>query len=252
MPFKTYERFGEIDAQEIKQDLQFKREATNMKVLLFIVFLAIGTFLYIGNIIVNQFWYIEKPYAWLNRCNIQCQKVVNIHHVDQIGSCIGLTNLFNEPQQNFPVDWRLAVDDKASSLGCSGFPKTIEEIESVVQKIAEQTVQVDTKIEQKRQEVREQLSKKNERFEESMNEKTLRGYIAQSNQSTARASEMQIVMTANFWRLNPVKQEEILNTVWQKWAVIYDHRNTTETTVTIYDTENILKGTKTSLTDKAF
>lgn len=223
MPFKTFERFGEISASELELEEEIKVKHRNGMYLATAVLLSIGVFLYIGNVLFNSTEVMRD--TWLNRCDPACQSVLNVSHVGRVTSCIGLQNLFEEPQKNYPTEWKLLVDDRATFLGCSGFPKTMEEI-GASERLAKQQSSVKASAqEQKAEEIRAIVADKQGRFEESVTESTLRSYIVHSWQSGNNAAEMNIQMSANFIRLPNAKKEQIAGVIWQKWANVYNHQN---------------------------
>jgi hypothetical protein len=164
-----------------------------------------------------------RMYPWMNRCDPLCESKVNAGGLNIQTNCNALEKLFREDRSNDLFEWRLAVDDRATSLGCPNFPKDIEEIrkssEEDIRKLKEQIKQVQ---EERRLRREKEISEQPEHFARSLDDGDLLEIISNYYQDTYDENTMVVVANESWYREPCRLQKQIVQVMWQKWVNIRD------------------------------
>lgn len=164
--------------------------------------------------------YLEE-YDWLNQCNIPCQSKVDLAFLDKSTNCDALTNLYAEPHDNFAIEWGYAINDRATSLGCAGFPKTAEVVVIETKEVAKiQEQKIEAQQSSRRLKLLEELNNKQPRFATSITDGGLRQYVTDSYQDSQNQDIMIIVMTPVWEKILQRKRLQLSRAIWQKWVNI--------------------------------
>lgn len=159
-----------------------------------------------------------RTYEWLNRCDPECEKLVNVSLLDLQYNCKGLTNWYYEEGRRDIYSWQLAIDDRATFLGCPGFPKEIEQIK-------EDTQEREQKIEQQIEETRIERevaqakleSEKKQRFFMSLKSSGLGRYVVDV-QYEEGSNSIDIVVSSAWDDIQIKLRRQYAQSMWQKWA----------------------------------
>lgn len=67
----------------------------------------------------------NQAYSWLNTCDIDCERRLGANRVDWINdqTCETLPYMHGEERNENQHEWDAIINDKATSIGCEGFPK---------------------------------------------------------------------------------------------------------------------------------
>ncbi len=170
-----------------------------------------------------------RSYAWLNRCDMACEQKVNTSYLALQRHCSALDVLFSDHRHPYLFFWRLAVDDRASALGCPGFPRDLRSLRSG----AQQAGQTSKSLEEKERGEREQRmldeqSQKVMRYEQSLAEGRLLQFVSRIVQDPADPGTVTITLAPAWERLPESRRTQMQDVLWQKWAVIYSPANPTQ------------------------
>ena len=151
-----------------------------------------------------------RNFAWLNRCDVQCEDLINIQLLDLQRDCRTLNKWFYEEGRREPYSWKLAVDDRATDLGCMGFPKEIEDIDAIqdqqTQEKQEQIVQTRIEREEKLRLKQGQLQTVVEKVE----------WDPEVNSDLIR-----VTVTKRWLTMNSQIKDQYAVSIKQKWAQIH-------------------------------
>lgn len=162
-------------------------------------------------------------YNWLNQCNANCQSKVDLEFLDKSRNCEALTSLYAQPHDNFAVEWGYAINDRATSLGCPGFPKGQEQVKTETKQVAKvQAEKIDAQQSSRRQKLLEELNSKQPRFATSITDGNLGQYVADSYQDSQNEGTMIIIMTPVWENILQRKRLQLARAIWQKWVNIYN------------------------------
>jgi hypothetical protein len=186
--------------------------------------------------------YPRSP-AWLNRCDPGCARRINVSFIENLRSCEGLAKHFNDESRSDLLAWRLAIDDRASSLGCPGFPRTFSSIR--------EGVQIDTSVRLEEEETvrheREQqaldfAAQEIQRYEQSLQQGGLSQYVDRVIQDPVDRDTLYLTVN-NTWHAQPREDRlQLAEVLWQKWAVIHSLLVPTQSSVLLVDSEGALLG----------
>ena len=173
-----------------------------------------------------------RTYAWLNRCDVACEQDVNIEYLALQRQCGALTALYADDRQPQLLSWRLAVDDRASALGCEGFPHELGAIRSSVKQIEQDRGSI---VEQTRYE-REQLmldaqAQEIARYEQSLAEGKLLQFVSRIAQDPSDAGRLILTVTPAWDRLPDSQRAQMQDVLWQKWALIHSPSEPTQSRI---------------------
>ncbi len=170
--------------------------------------------------------YGAQAYAWLNRCDRDCASKVNASYLDAQRSCNALINLSTQENTQYLYEWRLAVDDRATSLGCVGFPQTLEAIHASAaetKKTLAQAEQSGRDAEQARLDAeKEQILT---RFKQSVADGQLLHLLDQAVLDSTNQNSLRVTVTEDWFQQSAALQQQVADVLWQKWAAIRSPRN---------------------------
>ncbi len=222
---------GEIQFQNINWD-NLERDATPEEVkhiekrgwaMTFAVVLAV---LSVG-IVVREMMLTQteilsvysETIPWVNRCSKACQEQVNIGYLESVDECTALQQLYDQEAENQLLNWRQAVDDRASYMGCAGFPKTQATIEEDTRIVLEkQQAQREEAIRVQVEETRKHEAAKLPRFEQAVFEGELKKFILQTERDEQNPLLMRVTLKANWFTQKQSLQEQMATVMWQKWV----------------------------------
>lgn len=224
---KANELFGEIDwdtieSGQVTQDIVHTERMYAFFMMLGILgvsLLIVFYNLFISGATTRNAY--STMYTWLNLCQSSCQNNVNVELLDRMTDCKALNNLYYEPHDNFGYEWRLAINDRAASLGCVDFPKEIEVIKAesaqIVEQVKEQKIIQNNANQQK---LLTELNAKQARFTQSIVDGNLTQYMVDSYQDSKNQDKMILVMTNVWEQMLQRKRMQLSVTFWQKWVNI--------------------------------
>ena len=201
-----------------------KTEAAGL-VILAIILIGLSFFFEpVRNMFLSDAQLLEKyarRYPWLNRCDLNCEQLVDVTIIDLQYQCQTLTRWYYEEGGRDIYSWQLAIDDRATYLGCPGFPKEIQQIKQdvVVREEKEQArqeeVQAERAAEQRALEVKQQ-----ERFAENLRSANLSRFVVSLNHPEG-SSTIEITMNANWNQLSSDVRRKYGQSMWQQWVAVY-------------------------------
>lgn len=164
-----------------------------------------------------------RRYNWLNRCNVRCESKVSVGKLHAQLHCTALAKWFDEPRNHSQIEWRLAVDDRATSLGCTGFPKEM----SVIRKGAEAMVE---KMDDNIDKVTEERKKSSEdlkaqialRYMQSLQQGKVSHLIQRAYPDIYDDYTMVITIADAWYFQSPRLQKQAAEVLWQKWVNVKD------------------------------
>lgn len=225
--------YREVDWDDIGSDSHASNlswgEALAWAISLIIIFGCLVYFIPFKDILLTSDELVAKyprSHEWLNRCDLSCEGDINVSYLAEQRTCTALNSLFSDDSHPNLISWRLAIDDRASEIGCAGFPNDINSLSIVVQQNSDDR---DAAIEQERLD-REQRTldakvMEIQRYERSLSEGDLLKFIS----SVARdSSDMDTVILTTTPAFNDIainNYDQIADVIWQKWAVIHSPRN---------------------------
>jgi hypothetical protein len=228
---------GFIDYREVdwdnpgtEQEQQAVAKTEAGGIIILAVLLLLGTLIFepVRNIFLSEEQLLRKyarRYEWLNRCDEQCEQLVDTSIINLQVHCQTLTRWYYEEGRRDILSWQLAIDDRATFLGCPGFPKEIEEIKRDVAVRAEQ---VQEQIEEARaeQEIEQRAREaaQPERFAESIRSGALADYVLDLDHPDG-SHQLDILVTAAWETLPERLRRQYAEALWQKWAGIHAPRD---------------------------
>ena len=163
-----------------------------------------------------------RSHGWLNRCNIACEQEVNTDYLALQRQCSGLAALFADDRQPYLLSWRLAVDDRASSLGCEGFPHELRSIRSSVNQIEQDRgLAVEQNRFEREQRMLDEQAREISRYEQSLAEGRLLQFVGRIVQDPADPGTVTLTLTPAWDRLPETQRAQVQDVLWQKWALIH-------------------------------
>ncbi|MDD3897192.1 MAG: hypothetical protein PHU04_05165 [Candidatus Peribacteraceae bacterium] len=163
-----------------------------------------------------------RSYAWLNRCDTSCERDVNIDYLALQRQCSGLVALYSDDRQPRLLSWRLAVDDRASALGCEGFPHELRAIHSSVVQVEQNRGPL---LEQARWEREQNMldaqAQTVTRYEQSLAEGDLLQFVSRIVQDPSDPGIVTLTTAPAWDRLPASQRAQIQDVLWQKWALIH-------------------------------
>ena len=175
-------------------------------------------------------------YPWLNRCDMECAGNVDAVYLDLQLHCNGLRALYGESQHSNLYDWRLAIDDRAASLNCAGFPKTLDTIalETRESKNNNYKQLMDSQRE-KVKKLEDYIAQEIPRFEQSLIAGDLTHLVSRFYQDIHDSDTMIITFTEEWFDLTSKMQNQISVVIWQKWAVLHSPLKFTKANISFID-----------------
>lgn len=178
-------------------------------------------------------------FEWINRCDEQCILNCNPRFLDTITSCATLAKEYQIERQNYNVDWRIAIDDRASFLGCEGFPKDMDTILADGQAAVAAIEARQRKIREEKEALqREQESQQSDRFRQSLIDGSIRKYTLKFQQDPSDQDTMIIVVSNTWLRESQFLRRQIAEVFWQKWANIRNPLNTDSVRIRLLNSDN--------------
>lgn len=243
MSLEKFENFGELSWDEENKPQKIHQHPAAKKIIIGLGVFSFFLVFFIAQYMYNNTENLYDEYFWLNRCGAQCQKYVLIDRIDKNTNCDSLYNLYHEEQKNYPLYWRLAVDDRSTSLGCKGFPKTMTQIKAEAAKVAAEKIAKQAAIKEERSlDLQNDIHNKQPRFMQSMVDGNLMNYVVTSSPSAINPANITIVVSQVFLDLPLHTKEQLASTIWQKWANINTPKRPTASTISLYNSANELVG----------
>ncbi|MDD5469932.1 MAG: hypothetical protein PHO92_04020 [Candidatus Peribacteraceae bacterium] len=163
-----------------------------------------------------------RNYAWLNRCDMGCEQKVNTSYLALQRQCSGLTALFSDDRHPYLLFWRLAVDDRASALGCPGFPQDLRSLRSGARQAGQNSKLLEEKDRGEReQRMLDEEAQKVMRYEQSLAEGGLLQFVSRIVQDPADPGTMILTLVPAWDDLPESQRAQMQDVLWQKWALIY-------------------------------
>lgn len=222
------QEIGEFDwsgEKEKRHEREVRRtEITGVIMLVIFVTLIGGSFIPFHQLFLSD-EEMKKLYTptfeWLNRCDDTCQANTNPRFLHGITDCDTLTKQYEEHRTNYNIEWRIAVDDRASFVGCPGFPKEMTKItqdgDAAVEAIQERQ---EVARQEKVQIEKDMLSDQMPRYRQSLIEGNVRRFTLKFQQDTVDPETMVVVVSDMWLRQNEYLRRQIAEVLWQKWANI--------------------------------
>jgi hypothetical protein len=185
----------------------------------------------------------QRRYNWLNRCDRSCEKGLQLSFLHQQKSCAGLEALYGETVHSRLFYWRLALDDRASSLGCPSFPKPLSQIRAesrqALDAASERRMEHRTEGEEAMRRAQEQVF---ERYLQSLQEGGLSRFVSSVEQDDFRV----LVVLSDRWEaLADTRKQTMADALWQKWASIVSPRNLQKAQITLFSASGATLGIST-------
>jgi hypothetical protein len=186
--------------------------------------------------------YTRTP-AWLNRCDEACARTLHVAYLDGQQHCSALTQLWQEENHADVLAWRLAIDDRASFLGCPGFPRSLADMRAgVVNDAQDRRDQEESVRFQREQESLDAAVQTVQRYERSLSEGDLSQYVERSAQDPIDRNMLFVTVTTPWLELPRDQRLRITETLWQKWAIISTPADPWESSVMFVNSEGALLG----------
>jgi len=184
--------------------------------------------------------YPRSP-AWLNRCDTACEANVNTAFLDAQRHCGALVQLSADDNRTDLFAWRLAIDDRASALGCHGFPQPLAAIRSGVQAAVAANLQQGESIRKEREAQMQGLAAQElQRFEASLADGGLGAYVTRISRDPADPDLLILTVGPEWFAVPQGRQEQIADVLRQKWAVIHVPGQPTLAEILLVDSGGLL------------
>ena len=225
--------YREVDWDDIGSDSHASNlssgEALAWAISLIIIFGFIMYFVPFKDLLITSDELVAKyprSHEWLNRCDISCEGDINVSYLAEQRTCSALNSLFSDDSHPNLFSWRLAIDDRASAIGCAGFPNDINSLSIVVQQNADGR---DAVIEQERldreQSTLDEKAMEIQLYERSLSEGDLLKFISSVARDSSDLDTVILTTTSAFDDIAIDDYDQIADVIWQKWAVIHSPRN---------------------------
>lgn len=206
-----------------------------------------------------KFAHYAQQYPWLNKCSITCASKTNVAYLDQLTSCEVFDKLYTRPPVSHFEEWLLAINDRAASFECVGFPKSVEQVtaDAIAMrtsiKEAEELAQL-----QRQEQLQQEIANRVPRFKNSLIEGRLAHIFEKSELDLTSDSHMILYVSLPRWlSFQVAMREQLANVAWQKWAQIYNPDKPDNARLSIYTVEGSIylggspsnKGRPITLTD---
>lgn len=184
-----------------------------------------------------------RQYPWLNRCSEECEDLVNTAMLHQQTNCKTLTQWFNMERRKYMLEWRIAIDDRATSLGCSSFPRSMTAIEQSIRRTEVERRQRIAQLKmEKQQEIEAEQAAQIPRFEASMLEGGIRKFVYKFYQDPVDQDIMVMALTEEFFELPYRLQLQVAEVYWKKWASIRNQQEPEFPRLRLLNTDNDVIG----------
>lgn len=168
-----------------------------------------------------------RSHDWLNRCDQVCEQVVDVAMLAETSNCDRLQEMFTQPRPLDPREWKLAIDDRATSLGCSSFPKSLAFInETVLHAAAEEQEQIEEVTEQRAEGQEQRDSDVVQKFMSGVQQAGLHEYIRQATVRDGNEYLLEVVLNEPAWeKVFNNRRQQYVHVMWSKWVNAKSPRN---------------------------
>ena len=224
---------GVIEFKEINWDLDSIRAnpvIRKTEIFIWAIFLIgalilITVFTSVGDMFLTQQQLLNRytpPYPWLNRCDLDCIENIDTGYLNLQSHCSGLRALYSESQHSNLYDWRLAIDDRATSLSCEGFPKTLDTIATETnESLINNRRELNASQREKVKKLEDYIAHETLRFEQSLQAGDLTHLVYRFYQDLRDRDTMVITVTDEWSGQTLQMQRQVAQAIWQKWAAIH-------------------------------
>ena len=226
-------RFREINWDDLKESApirMFNQSQVHISIAAFVILAIGGLSLFpIGDLFLSQDELAQKyqrTYVWLNRCDMKCESKINVKFLHRQKICSGLMALYKEEHNTHLLEWRTAIDDRATALECLGFPRErtaiYSDTEVSIQMLQRRKDEV--RIE-KEERFRDQVAMEVQRYKKSLIDGNIDHLIDNAHLDSNDKNTMVITVSDAWLNQSDVQQKRVARVLWEKWANIHSFKN---------------------------